>query len=78
GLQWQSYGQGILADGTECLFLVYEAWVIWDRRLRRILVDEADSDPLIGMSLLDGYRLTVDAREGGKVEIRRLAGPSAE
>jgi len=27
-LRWQSFGRGILADGSECLFDVYEARVV--------------------------------------------------
>jgi clan AA aspartic protease len=73
-LRWHSHGRGILADGSECLFHVYEALLVWDRRPRRVLVDEADTDPLVGMSLLEGYKLTVEGREGGKVEIKRLVG----
>ena len=41
GLPWQSLDRGTLADGSECLFDVYEATVVWDRRPQRILVDEA-------------------------------------
>src|SRR5438477_10293971 len=51
GLRWQSFGRGILADGSECLFDVFEAELEWDRERRRILVDEADTDPLVGMAL---------------------------
>jgi len=73
GLHWQGFGRGILADGSECLYDVYEAEVEWDRKLLRILVDEADSDPLIGMTLLNGYELKIQIRPRGKVSIKRLA-----
>ena len=72
GLPWQSYGRGLLADGSESLFNVYEATVVWDRRARRIPVDEADTDPLVGMTLLEGYELNMQARHRGKVTIKRL------
>jgi predicted aspartyl protease len=72
GLRWQSFGRGILADGSECLFDVYEAEVEWDRKVVRILVDEADTDPLIGMALLNGYELKIQVRARGKVSIKRL------
>ena len=73
GLRWQSLGRGILADGSECLFDVYEAGVEWDRKVLRILVDEADTDPLIGMALLSGYELKIQVRSRGRVSIKRLA-----
>ncbi|HEV2969312.1 MAG TPA: hypothetical protein VGY55_04920, partial [Pirellulales bacterium] len=31
GLRWQSFGRGVLADGSECLFDVFEARVVWNR-----------------------------------------------
>jgi clan AA aspartic protease len=71
-LRWQSLGRGTLADGSECLFDVYEAEAVWDGKVGRILVDEADTDPLIGMGLLRGYELKMQVRSGGKVTIKRL------
>src|SRR5207244_48468 len=52
GLRWQSLERGTLGDGSECLFDVYEATVMWDGNARRVLVDEAEIDPLVGMGLL--------------------------
>jgi clan AA aspartic protease len=72
GLQWQTFGRGILADGSEVLFDVYAAEVIWDGKARRLLVDEADIDPLVGMALLRGYELKMQVRSLGKVTIKRL------
>jgi clan AA aspartic protease len=71
-LRWRSVDRGTLADGSECLFDVYEAKVMWDGRVRRILVDEADADPLVGMKLLRGYELKMEVRTRGKVTIKRL------
>jgi clan AA aspartic protease len=72
GLPWHSVGRAILADGSKCLFDVYQAKVVWNRRARRILVDEADASPLVGMALLAGYELKVQVRPRGKVSITRL------
>jgi clan AA aspartic protease len=74
GLRWKSIGRGILADGSECLFDVYVGNVLWDGQVRRILVDEADTDPLVGMALLSGYELKMQIRSRGKVAIKRLPG----
>lgn len=73
GLRWMSTGRGILGDGSECLFDVFEAIVVWDASERTILVDEADVDPLVGMALLKGCELKVQVRDGGKVTIKPLA-----
>jgi clan AA aspartic protease len=71
-LRWQSLERCMLADGTECLFDVYEASVMWDGKVRRVLVDEADTPPLVGMGLLSGYELKMQVRTRGKVTIKRL------
>lgn len=72
GLPWHGFGHGGLADGTEVLFDVYHATVVWDRVKRRIPVVEADTTALVGRSLLEGYELTMQVRAGGKVTIKRL------
>jgi clan AA aspartic protease len=73
GLRWKTFGRGILADGSECLFDVYVAKVVWDGKERRVLVDEADTVPLVGMALLSGYELKMQVRSRGTVTIKRLA-----
>jgi hypothetical protein len=35
-------------------------------------VDEADIDPLVGMSLLNNHKLTIEVLPAGKVVIERL------
>lgn len=72
GLRWRSVDRGTLADGSECLFDVYKAQVLWDGKVRHILVDEADADPLVGMRLLKGHELKMQIRSRGKVTIKRL------
>lgn len=72
-LQWKSTGRGILADGSECLFDVFEGRVIWDGVEKRILIDESDADPLIGMALLSGFELRMEVTNGGIVSIERLS-----
>jgi predicted aspartyl protease len=72
GLRWRSVDRFTLADGSECVFDVYVAKVDWDGKVRTILVDEADADPLIGMRLLRGYELNMQVRTRGKVTIKHL------
>jgi predicted aspartyl protease len=62
-----------LADGSESVFDIYEATLDWDGEARRIAVDEAETVPLIGMSLLEGYELTVQIQRGGNVTLRTLS-----
>ncbi|NOT54433.1 MAG: clan AA aspartic protease [Deltaproteobacteria bacterium] len=71
-LPWRRRGRAVLADGSESLFDVYEATVMWDGNLRRVTVDSVDVAPLIGMALLDGYEMTIQAVRGGNVVITVL------
>ena len=71
-LEWLSDGHAILADGSECLFDLYEGEVLWDRRRMLIRIDASDATPLIGMRLLEGFELTMQIRQEGPVVIRRL------
>lgn len=73
GLSWQSVDRGTLADGSECLVDVYAASVVWDGESCRVLVDEVDTDPLVGMALLNGYELKMQVRDRGKVAIKRIS-----
>src|SRR5437016_1423692 len=72
GLRWQAVDRFLLADGSICLFDVYEAKVVWDGKVRQILVAEADAEPLVGMRLLKGHELKMQVRYRGKVTIKRL------
>ena len=72
GLRWQTVDRAMLADGSECLFDVYEAKVVWDGQVRTVLVDDADADPPVGMRLLKGHELKMQVRARGKVTIKRL------
>jgi clan AA aspartic protease len=71
-LEWKRRGRAVLGDGTECVFDVYEAVVVWDGNMLTIPIDEADSEPLVGMSLMEGYQLTVQVFEGGHVELSKV------
>jgi clan AA aspartic protease len=71
-LKWKRRGRAILGDGTECVFDVYEAVLVWDGNILTIPIDEADSEPLVGMSLMEGYQLTVQVFEAGHVELIKV------
>jgi clan AA aspartic protease len=72
-LKWKRRGRAILGDGSECVFNVYEAVLVWDGSFLTIPIDEADSGPLVGMSLIEGYQLMVQVFEGGSVELSKVA-----
>lgn len=72
GLSWLRVGRASLADGSETLFDVFEAHVNWDGMRRVIPVDESDSDPLVGMQLMHGFELRIEAVVGGVVELKLI------
>ncbi len=72
-LPWTGIDRGTLGDGSEITFEVYAVKVIWDGEYRDIPVNKAETDPLVGMSLLYGYDLQIQAVEGGSVTIKTLS-----
>jgi clan AA aspartic protease len=72
GLPFRRSSLTLLADGSESEFDIYEAIVEWDGQPRQILVDTAETNPLIGMALLEDYELRVQVRPGGRVLITAL------
>jgi clan AA aspartic protease len=73
-LLWQTFGRGVLADGSTSAFDVYQANIVWDGRVRRVFVDAFEGDPLVGMALLRGYEYHMQVRARGKVTITRISG----
>ena len=71
-LPWSASDIVTLGDGSETFFDLYTATVIWDGEYREIYIAESETEPLLGMALLYGYRLQVDAIEGGIVKIEAL------
>lgn len=71
-LSWSYRDRATLGDGSETLFDIYEASVIWDGQYRGIEINAAETEPLLGMRMLRGYRLQVDTVEGGLVTIQPL------
>jgi clan AA aspartic protease len=74
-LIWKGRDIATLGDGTSCIFEVYIAVVIWDGQYRTIDINESETMPLIGMQLLRGYDLRIQAIEGGSVTIKSLSLP---
>ena len=71
-LNWKGRDVATLGDGTSCIFEVYIAVVIWDGQYRTIDINESETVPLIGMQLLRGYDLRIQAIEDGLVTIEAL------
>lgn len=72
GLPWRTRGDVLLADGSEAQFDIYAATIIWDGDFRNILIEAADTDPLVGMALLLGFEVNFQVVEAGSVVITKL------
>jgi clan AA aspartic protease len=68
-LTWFTQQEGFLGDGSRRTFDVYRGTIIWDGQLRVIEINASDAAPLVGMALLEGFELRVQAYEGGIVAI---------
>jgi clan AA aspartic protease len=73
GLPYYGSEDGVLGDGSLCTFDMYSGMVIWDGEWRRVDINAAETTPLVGMSLLRGYRYQMDTIVGGRVVIESLA-----
>jgi clan AA aspartic protease len=62
-----------MADGTTAAVKVYLAHIMWHEQSRRVAVVNLEGVPLIGMQLLRGSNLNVDAVPHGIVTITELA-----
>lgn len=72
GLTWHYRDVGTLGDGSEVVFELYKASVIWNGQNQIIDVVASDADPLVGMGLLYGFKLQIEAVEGGRVTIEAI------
>jgi clan AA aspartic protease len=71
-LPWIFSDSVTLGDGSEVIFQMYRATVIWDGQFKVVDVAASESEPLLGMSLLYGFKLQVEAVERGIVSIEAM------
>ena len=69
GFEWRGRSSVTLANGAVEWCNVYRATVIWAGSFRSVLAESAETEPLIGMQLLDGCHLSIHAVRGGEVRI---------
>ena len=62
-----------LGSGDLQLFKTYEATIVWQGQFRVVRVHESEGLPLIGMGLLQGNDIRIQAVQGGDVSISPMA-----
>jgi clan AA aspartic protease len=72
GLTHLGQSRALLANGQEELLDLYEVTLLWDGPWQTVETDAADTDALVGMSLLYRYSVYIEAVEGGQVAIAAL------
>ncbi|WP_395142124.1 hypothetical protein [Armatimonas sp.] len=72
GLLPSGVAESELADGSIVPVTLYTAVVVWEGIERLIEVVGGDTDPLLGVKLLEGYRLIADFTNNGTLQLSRL------
>ena len=77
GLTRRSGGRAVLADGSVRRFDTFAAEVLWGGSWVGVVTSAVGNEALLGMSMLKGRGLWVEAVPGGAVEVRPLGtGPA--
>ena len=66
-----------LANGALFEFQIYDGSVTWYEHTLDVHIMESECDPLLGMTLLWGSRITMDATTDGKITVEELQLPFA-
>ena len=74
GLTWMQTSAVVLGNGDTCDCDTYAGIVVWDRRPINIMVEEAETTPLVGMELMRGFELKLQVQRRGPVTIKPLRG----
>jgi clan AA aspartic protease len=72
GLTLRGLQEAVLGDGSIQMFRMYAGSVIWDGQVRRIEINASETESLVGMGLLEGYKFEMEGKYGGMVLITAL------
>lgn len=73
GLTLRGIQDATLGDGSLTMFEMYAGSVIWDGQVRRVEVNASETEFLVGMGLLEEYKLEIEGRPSGMVRITALS-----
>jgi clan AA aspartic protease len=73
GLASDGVREATLADGQVIVLATYRGTVIWDGAETHVEILASTDVPLIGMGLLRGFQIRIDAVPGGTVSIEALS-----
>ncbi len=78
GLQYRATRKVTLADGSEPETDLYLAFIDWHGIVIPRLIHQSAGNPLLGLALLTGCRLTVETVVGGEVTIEEMGHDTAQ
>ena len=61
-----------LADGSRMMVPTWAATALWDGERRTVSIMESEGEPLLGMNLLWGNHIALEAKDFGGVVIERM------
>ena len=64
----------VMEVNASSMSIKYKAVLFSGGNFLTILIDEGDSEPLVSMSVMEGYQLMVQVPEGGHVELSKVHG----
>ena len=68
-LDYYAQIQMVLADGEDTTVYSYQGFVNWFGQTKRAVILASEGVPLLGMSLLNGCKITMRVRAGGEALI---------
>lgn len=72
GFTIRGFQEVILADGSRQYFEMCVGSIIWNGQVRQVEINAAETDSLVGMGLLENYKLEIEGKPGGEVRITPL------
>jgi clan AA aspartic protease len=72
GLAFVRYDSVVLGDGSTVAMPIHEAEVLWHAARQTVFVLATGHEPVVGMSLIYGSRLTLDGEDGGALTLEEL------
>jgi clan AA aspartic protease len=72
GLAFVRYESVVLGDGSTVAVPVHQAEVLWHGARQAVFVLATGHEPVVGMSLVYGSRLTLDGEDGGALTLEEL------
>jgi len=62
-----------LADGSQVLFSIHLATIVWDNVEKIVPILASGNKPLLGTAMMKGYHLEIDFEDNGLVSLEKIS-----